>query len=126
MHAPGFYLHFEPGNVLAAAGIWHPARPELERVRKAMDEHPERWTRMRDRVERAGWHFGGESLKRIPRGFEQEHPLANDLRRKDYIVSVPLDEEEVCRPDFRDRYIETCRSAAPLPAYLCGVLGLTW
>jgi uncharacterized protein (DUF2461 family) len=48
------------------------------------------------------------------------------LKRKEYIVSVPLDEDEICRPDFRDRYVELCRSAAPLPAYICGVLGLTW
>ena len=41
VHAPGFYLHFEPGNVLAAAGIWRPARPELDAVRQAMDEEPE-------------------------------------------------------------------------------------
>jgi len=126
VHAPGFYLHFEPGNVLAAAGIWRPATTELARVRQAIVEAPERWMTMRDRVVRAGWVFGGESLKRIPRGFEAEHPLADDLRRKDYVVSVPLDEATACRSDFLDRYIELCRSAAPLPSYLCGILGLTW
>lgn len=126
VHAPGFYLHFEPGNVLAAAGIWRPATTELTRVRQAMVEDPDGWTNMRDKVVRSGWEFGGESLQRIPRGFEAEHPLADDLRRKDYVVSVPLDEEAVCRPDFLDRYVELCRSAAPLPSYLCGVLGLTW
>jgi len=37
-----------------------------------------------------------------------------------------LTEEQVCRPGFLDEYVELCRAAAPLPAYLCGVLGLTW
>jgi uncharacterized protein (TIGR02453 family) len=126
VHAPGFYLHFEPGNVLAAAGIWRPARPELEAVRQAMDEDPDGWTGMRGVVEAAGWKFGGESLKRVPRGYEAEHALADELKLKDYIVSVPLDEERVCGPDFLDDYVELCRTAAPLPAYLCGVLGLDW
>ena len=126
VHAPGFYIHFEPGKVLAAAGIWRPARPELDAVRQAMVDDPDGWTDMRGKVKQAGWNFVGEALKRVPRGFEAEDPLADDLKRKDYVVSVPLDENEVCRPDFRDRYVELCRSAAPLPAYLCGVLGLTW
>jgi uncharacterized protein (TIGR02453 family) len=126
VHAPGFYLHFEPGNVLAAAGIWRPARPELDAVRQAMDEDPAGWIRMRGAVEAAGWKFGGDALKRVPRGFDREHSLADELRLKDYVVSVPLTEAQVCRPDFVDEYVELCRSAAPLPAYLCGVLGLTW
>ena len=126
VHAPGFYLHFEPGNVLAAAGIWRPARSELDAVRQAMDEVPAGWTGMRGAVEAAGWKFGGEALKRVPRGFDPEHSLADELKLKDYVVSVPLTEAQVCRPDFLDEYVELCRSAAPLPAYLCSVLGLTW
>jgi uncharacterized protein (TIGR02453 family) len=126
VHAPGYYLHFEPGNSLAAAGIWRPAREELNRVREAMVDEPGHWEKMKARVVDDGWEFGGESLKRVPRGYEADHPLATDLKRKDYIVSIPLTEDEVCRPDFRDRYIELARSAAPLPEYLCGALGLAW
>ena len=126
VHAPGFYLHFEPGNVLAAAGIWRPARPELDAVRQAMDEDPDGWTGVRGAVEAGGWKFGGESLKRVPRGYESEHALADELKLKDYIVSVPLTENQVCRPGFLDEYVELCRSASPLPAYLCGVLVLAW
>ncbi len=126
VHAPGYYLHLEPGNSLAAAGIWRPARKELEAVRQALSDDPDRWERMKIRVVNDGWEFGGESLKRVPRGYEPDHPMADDLRRKDFIVSVPLADEEVCGTDFRDRYIELARSAAPLPEYLCGALGLAW
>ena len=91
-----------------------------------MDEVPAGWTGMRGAVEAAGWKFGGEALKRVPRGFDPEHSLADELKLKDYVVSVPLTEAQVCRPDFLDEYVELCRSAAPLPAYLCSVLGLTW
>ncbi|MCL7937669.1 MAG: DUF2461 domain-containing protein [marine benthic group bacterium] len=126
VHAPGYYLHLEPDNSFAAAGIWRPARDELERVREAMVEEPDRWTTMRDGLEAKGWAFGGEALKRVPRGVDPDHPLADDLKRKDYIVSLPLDEGEICRSDFPDRYLDLARSAAPLPEYLCRVLGLAW
>src|SRR5262245_56455949 len=32
-HAPGFYLHLEPGMVFIASGVWHPARPHLTKIR---------------------------------------------------------------------------------------------
>src|SRR5918996_4016229 len=35
-HAPGFYLHLEPGGVFAGAGIWHPDQPTLVRIREAI------------------------------------------------------------------------------------------
>ena len=33
VHAPGFYLHLEPGEVFAGAGIWRPDAATLRRVR---------------------------------------------------------------------------------------------
>ena len=126
VHAPGYYLHLEPDNSFAAAGIWRPARDELESVREAMVEDPARWSAVRDRLEADDWEFGGESLKRVPRGMEPDHPLAEDLKRKDYIVARPLSEDEICRSDFRDRFLAIARSAAPLPEYLCRALGLAW
>ncbi len=65
-------------------------------------------------------------MKRAPRGFDPEHPLIEDLKRKDYVVSRPLDEDTVCAEDFADRFVALCESAAPLTAYVCRVLGLAW
>ncbi len=36
VHAPGYYLHLEPGSVFAAAGIWHPDPVTLKKVRDAI------------------------------------------------------------------------------------------
>ena len=36
VHAPGFYLHMEPGNVFMGAGIWHPDNPTLGKIREAI------------------------------------------------------------------------------------------
>src|SRR5215468_7255521 len=44
-HAPGFYLHLEPGDVFAGAGIWQPDGAVLSEVRDAIAESPARWAR---------------------------------------------------------------------------------
>ena len=35
VHAPGFYLHLEPGNIFAGAGIWRPENKALIKIREA-------------------------------------------------------------------------------------------
>src|SRR5918996_3657025 len=105
-HAPGFYLHLESGGVFAGAGIWHPDQPTLVRIREAIARDPEAW-----RKATAGERFrlAGDSLKRAPAGFEPEHPLIEDLKRKDFIGVVTLTENQVCARGFVERFAQTCR-----------------
>ena len=41
VHAPGFYLHLEPGSVFMACGTWHPDRDTLHAIRTAIAVAPE-------------------------------------------------------------------------------------
>ena len=43
VHAPGFYLHLEPGSVFMACGTWHPDRDTLHAIRTAIAARPARW-----------------------------------------------------------------------------------
>lgn len=118
-HAPGFYLHLEPGNVLMGAGCWHPARDALENIRDAISENPERWAAARDAVVGAGFEFEGDSLKRPPRGYSPDHPAIDDLKRKDFIAGFTFDEKTAMEPDFLARYWAVCRIGSPLVSFLC-------
>lgn len=126
VHAPGFYLHLEPGLVFAGAGMWRPPRTELEAIRGAIGEDPDRWSRTRRAVERSGWRLDGDALRRMPRGWPGDHPAAEDLRRTDFVVTFDLSEAEACAPGFAERYVELCRAAAPLLAYQCDALEIPW
>ena len=90
-HAPGFYLHLEPEGCFAAAGIWHPDNRTLTRIRSAIVLQPEQWKKAVRGIE-----LGGESLTRPPKGFAGNHPLIDDLKRKDYVASVALSERQIC------------------------------
>ena len=46
VHAPGLYLHIEPGNVFVACGVWHPDAAALLRIRTAIAATPLRWKRV--------------------------------------------------------------------------------
>lgn len=118
--APGYYLHLAPGEVFGGGGIWHPDAQALTAIRQAIVDDPERWRRATRLGE--GLELRGDSLKRVPSGFDKDHPLADDLKRKDYFAWVKLSQEAVTAPGFLDDYTRVCESAAPLMRFLCGAL----
>jgi uncharacterized protein (TIGR02453 family) len=120
VHAPGFYLHLAPGDVFAGGGIWHPDTKTANAIREAISADPEGW-----QGAIAGVDLGrGEALKRVPQGFDKEHPLADDLKRKDFAAIERLSEEEATGPRFLERYAQACATMAPLMRFLCGAVGV--
>lgn len=114
-HAPGFYLHLEPGKSFCGAGMWRPDSASLRAVREAIVEHPKEWKK----VSRSP-HFelGGDSLKRPPRGFDKEHPLVEDLKRKDLVAFVDLPDQAIVSQDFLSEYAAHCRRFAPFVQFI--------
>jgi len=121
VHAPGFYLHLEPGRVFMGAGLWHPDGATLAAIRSAMVDDPEGWRRASD-----GLSLGGESLKRAPRGFDPDHPLIEDLKRKDLVCFADSDEAAACAPGFVDVFAAHCRSASDFMRFLTEAVGLEY
>jgi uncharacterized protein (TIGR02453 family) len=127
VHAPGFYLHLEPGEVFVGVGIWHPDNKTLGKIRDAIVENSDRWQRAKtDAAFAKTFTLGGDSLKRAPKGYDPEHPLIDDLKRKDFIASTPFSQADACRVDFIDRFAETCRTSAPFMEFLTTAIGLPW
>lgn len=124
-HAPGFYLHLEPGRVFAGAGIWRPPGPALGAIREKIHKDADGWLRAsRDARFRASFELSGDSLVRAPKGFSPGHPQIADLRRKDFIGVARLDPDAVVSADFMTVFAELCRDAAPFQRWLCEALGV--
>ena len=120
VHAPGFYLHIEPGDVFLAAGIWRPESNTLKNVRTLMDEYPKEWKKIsRKLIVSNKFTFGGESLKRPPKGFQAEHPLIDDLKRKDLIAVQNLKISSVYAKDFSKQSAQLFKAVAPLVNFIC-------
>jgi uncharacterized protein (TIGR02453 family) len=120
-HAPGFYVHLQPGSVFVAAGIWHPDSPTLGRIREAIAEDPQGWRRATRTLE-----LGGDSLKRAPGGFDPDHPLIADLKRKDFIAYVEMTQKDACAAGFLDRFAGTCKDTSSLVRFVCKALDLPY
>jgi len=118
-HAPVFYLHLEPDNCFAAAGIWHPDNHALTKVRMAIVRDAEQWAKVRKRLT-----LEGDRLSRPPRGFDPNHSFIDDLRMKDFVASVALTEEQVCGGKLMRDFASACKKMSPLVEFTTKALEL--
>lgn len=125
---PGYYLHLEPdGMSFAGGGVYMPDTPALTQIRDAIVGNTRAWKRVVEDPQ-LGPAFTpmGDVLKRAPQGYDAAHPYVEHLKRKSFVWHTQFDDDAVCAPDFADRYVEACRTAAPLHRFLAQALGAPW
>jgi uncharacterized protein (TIGR02453 family) len=124
-HAPGYYLHIDRGECFAGAGMWHPDSPSLRKIREAIVDDPDAWKRAAEAepfVE--AYALEGDRLKRPPKGFDPEHPLVEDLKRKDFIGVAKIPQSLIMDPALPEELTKVFRKATPLVQFLCGAVGV--
>ncbi|MDX1579237.1 MAG: DUF2461 domain-containing protein [Gemmatimonadota bacterium] len=127
VHTPGFYLHIGRDGAWIGCGIWRPDGDALFKIRTAIVEDPDAWKRaVGTEPFRSAFELHGETLKRGPRGFDLDHPLIEDLKRKDFVGTAPIAKKALLAPDFLDTFIARCREGSPLNRFICGALGLAY
>ena len=123
VHAPGYYLHIEPGAHFIGAGMWRPDPDSLAAIRSAIVERTSAWTTARDAVAKT-YSFDGGALKRPPRGYPVDHPMIDDIKRTDFIATRSFDDSELFRKDFAARVANRFEAATPLMKFLCRAVGV--
>ena len=120
VHAPGYYVHIDPQSVFVGVGLWRPDSQALGKIRDHLVEVGDAWIAARDDTAfQAYFNLSGEALKRAPRGYSPDHPLIEDLKRKDFIAISELSHEDVLSPDFIDAVCQRYHAADSYMRFLC-------
>ena len=127
VHAPGFYVHVEPGEYFVGVGIWRPDSTALGKIRDAIVEKDKDWlSAMNDKKFKRSFEVSGESLKTGPRGYDKEHPLIKDIKRKDFIAIAHLDEKIMLDKNVKQHIVKRFTDAEPYMMFLCDALMLKY
>lgn len=126
VHAPGFYLHLEPGGSFVGMGIWHPDAETLQRIRQAIADDPRGWKRATTGPAWRALRLSGDALKTAPRGFDPAHPLIEDIKRRDFVGIRDLTDAQVLAPGFPRRFAEICAAGGPFVRWLCQAVGVPY
>ena len=125
VHAPGFFLHIQPKNCFLGTGIWRPDYDTLTAIRTSITEKPGVWKRARDNKRfTQQFRFGGNQLKRPPRGYAANHPYIEDLKRKDFIAVSEFSIGKIHSKHFVDEVAMRYATAKPFMKFLCSTLSL--
>ncbi len=125
VHVPGYYIHLEPGACFAGVGLWRPESKVAYAIREKIDGDPSGWKRA-TRTKRFSdvWSLTGDSLTRPPKGYDADHPLIEDLKRKDFIASRKLTQGQVTANGFVEEFAGMCKTATPFMRFLCDAVGV--
>jgi uncharacterized protein (TIGR02453 family) len=119
VHGASFYIHFEPGASFLAGGCWHPDNRSLARIRDAVAWKAKEW-----KAAVRGLELSGDSLTRPPRGYPADHPMIEDLKRKDFVAYIELSDSLVCSPRLMGEIVRGGKKLSPLMEFLCQAMGL--
>jgi uncharacterized protein (TIGR02453 family) len=129
VHAPGFYVHISPTECFIGLGMWRPEPPILRAVRDKIAAEPGRWTKLlADKAAaKAGLAMGdGDKLTRVPKGFDKDHPLADELRRKSFILHGPITADDITAKRFADHVAKRFTAGTGLMRFLCEAAGASY
>lgn len=111
------YLHIQPKECFVAAGFWQPDPKLVTRFRLWMVENPREFKKMIQNLRKSRLNLSHEdSLKRLPRGFEntEDKNLKPYLMLKSYLVSKDLSELAMCKKTLVKEVTNFATASAPL------------
>jgi len=125
VHSPGYYVHIDPNEVFIGVGMWRPDSEPLRQIRERIAARSGEWSRaIGSSAFKRQFSLGGESLKRPPRGFDKEHPMIDDIKRKSFIAVRSLPVEDCLKPQFQRSVESSFKQVTPYMEFLCAAVGV--
>ena len=89
----GLYFSISPKEIEVAAGVYMPGPDELLAIRTYMAEHHREFRKLitSRKLRTLAGDLQGEQLFRVPKGFVCDHPAADLLRHRQWLLYVMLD-----------------------------------
>ncbi len=110
----GFYFQLSPKGVGIAAGMYAPGPDELRAARTFLAENHEKFRAVVKGAEKVLGKLTGDSVTRMPKGFDPGSPAADLIRMKQWLFWVELDIKLATSPKLLSELVKRFRAAAPV------------
>lgn len=118
----GCYFSFEPEGTrgvhsYCGGGVHMPSAPVLQRLRKRIDSNHEELTELANNPDFLAIYptgLKGESLKRMPKGYNEAHPAASYLKMTSFEFAATIEQQQLTSSDLPQLLLKHCTAAIPL------------
>jgi uncharacterized protein (TIGR02453 family) len=116
----GYYFHIEPGEVFAGGGIYMPDADQLKKIRKALATHADEFLSIINdpTFKKKFGKIEGDKLQRIPKGYDETHPMAEWLKLKQFFVGKSMAESACYKAALVESIASLYEDADPLVKFL--------
>ena len=116
----GYYFSISPEEIEVAGGVYAPDRDVLLTVRQYIAENHRQFraTFQTPKVKKLVGGLWGESLARMPKGFDPEHPAAELIRRKHFVLSTMIDPKLAVTPKLLPEIVARIEAMTPFVEFL--------
>lgn len=120
----GYYFHCEPGGKSFIGGGLYGGEPDqIKKVRQEIDYN---WEDFKAILNNKTFKktFGdlsrqeGMSLVREPKGYDKDNPAIDYIKLKNFIISVPVSDEELTTPQLAKKILTCFATMQPLLHFL--------
>ncbi len=111
------YLHVADTGCFLAAGFWEVEKPQVDAIRAAIRDTPDRFTAAMHAATAAGLALDtSDSLVRLPRGYEAvtDPACVSAIKARHLVSKRPLLKRDVGNPDLVHIIVATAEAALPL------------
>jgi uncharacterized protein (TIGR02453 family) len=115
-----YYFAVSPENIEVAGGVYTPDRDVLLEVRNhiAANHRQFRSILKSTKVVKLLGELQGEQLSRVPKGFDPDHPAADLVRRKSFLLDTSLDPKIAATPALFKEISIRLEAMAPFVEFL--------
>ncbi|MDR3226359.1 MAG: DUF2461 domain-containing protein [Prevotellaceae bacterium] len=117
-----YYMHVEPKGCFVSCGVYMPDVNILKSIRSAIDEDFETFSKI---VENKNFKkqfvtlcHDGDSLSRVPTGFDKDSPAAEYLKLKHFYVFQSFSDNEACSSNYIEKAAKALKLTKPLHDWL--------
>jgi uncharacterized protein (TIGR02453 family) len=124
----GMYFSFEPNGAsdittYVGGGIYSPSPAFLKSVRNRIATNFKQFEKLNSAKSFLSEYpkgIGGESLVRMPKGYDEDHPAAKFLKQKEFLYSSSLIKKDLLSPKLPDILLKKFEAALPMLQFLSG------
>lgn len=122
----GYYIHIDPAESFITCGHYMLMPDQLKKVRRGIYEDFEMFhdiiNEKRFKKEFGDLYQDEDALKRVPNGFDKDHPAAEYLKLKHFYALKPVTNEQLLSKDFVAYALERYKLMQPLSRFLNDLL----